>query len=179
MKKPWNKSNQFRQVVELKSTFTKPLGSMEKARRNVKWTTARGMNTSPIRHWVMKGYTSAQIDRNSKKPPERNAAKKEPRLAKRRKGEEAKGRPSHIGRAILSQWACLTYDLSQLIIRNMRLTHTRSSGSEHLVVSRWCKFEHMFSNPVSAIVDVEDLCSNIERRHNEITFNTTFREEFL
>ena len=78
--------------------------------------------------------------------------KKGPRLAKRRKGEEAKGRPSHIGRAILSQRACLTYDLSQLIIRNMRLTHTRSNGIEHLVV----KFEHMFSNTVSAIVNVED-----------------------
>ena len=67
VKKPYNKSNQFRQVVELKSTFTKPLGSMEKARRNVEWTTARGMNTFPFRHWVMKGNTSAQIDRNSKK----------------------------------------------------------------------------------------------------------------
>ena len=103
--------------------------------------------------------------------------KKGPRLAKRRKSEEAKGRPSHIGRAILSQRACLTYDLSQLIIRNMRLTHTRSSDGEHLVVSRWSKFKHMFSHSVSGIVNVEDLCSNIERGHNESTFNITFREE--
>ena len=122
MKKPDNKSNQFRQVVELKSTFTKPLGSMEKARRNVEWTTARGMNTFPTRHWVMKGHTSAQIDRNSKKKKtERNSAEKEgtsTRQAAEWRGGE--GRPSHIGRG--------TH------------THTRSSDSEHLVVSWWCKF---------------------------------------
>ena len=101
VKKPYNKSNQFRQVVELKSTFTKPLGSTEKARRNVEWTTARGMNTFPFRHWVMKGNTSAQIDRNSKKKtPERNAAEKEgasTRQAAERRGGEG---------AAITHWPC-------------------------------------------------------------------------
>ena len=62
---PETSQNQFRQVLELKSTFTKPLDRMEKARRNVEWTTARSMKTSLF--WVMKGHTSAQIDSNSKK----------------------------------------------------------------------------------------------------------------
>ena len=66
---------------------------MEKARRHVEWTTARGMNTFPVRHWVMKEHTSSQIDRNSNKPPARNAAEKEGastrQAAERRGGEEA------------------------------------------------------------------------------------------
>ena len=32
MKKPYNKSNQFRHFVELKSTFTKPLGQYGKSK---------------------------------------------------------------------------------------------------------------------------------------------------
>ena len=92
-----------------------------------------------------------------KKTPERNAAEKEGASTRQAAGRRRGG---HHTLAV-------------------RLTHTRNSDSEHLVVSWWCKFEHMFSYSVFAIVNVQDLCSNIERGHNESTFNITFREEFL
>ena len=63
---------------------------MEVARQRVIWTTALALSTFPFtRHWVVQGQASTQIDRNLKTPPQRNAAeKREPRLARLRKGEE-------------------------------------------------------------------------------------------
>ena len=48
---------------------------------------------------VIKGLPSANVDGPPEEDTKRDAAEgKKPRLAKRRKGEEAKGRPSHMGR---------------------------------------------------------------------------------
>ena len=91
----------------------------------------------------------------------------------RRKGEEAKERPSHIGRAILSRIACFTDNLSQ------HITHIKSSDVEQLVVSGWCKFEHWFPNTVSAIVNAEDSCSYIKGWNNEISMGIPVGEKIL
>ena len=57
------------------------------------------MNTFPIRHWVMKGHTSAQIDRNSNNTPERNAAE---RGASTRQAAERRG-----GEGVaITHWPC-------------------------------------------------------------------------
>ena len=62
------------------------------------------------------------------------------------KGEEAKGRLSHIGRAILSQLAGLRDDLLQYIIRNTKNPQIRSSKVKQLSVSKWSKLEHLISH---------------------------------
>ena len=80
-------------------------------------------------------------------PPKRETAR-------RRKGEEAKGRPSHIGRATLGQMAGLRDDLLQCIIKNGRNTQIRSSKIKQLSVPKWSKFEHWFSHAASAILDM-------------------------
>ena len=94
---------------------------MEIARQRVVWTTALGLSTFPkTGHWVVQVQASSQIVRKLYRPPHGWTAKEEPRLARRRKSGEAKGRPSHIGRSILSQMAGLRDDLLQHIVRNTR-----------------------------------------------------------
>ena len=80
------------------------------------------------------------------------------RFARRRNGEEAKGRPSHIGRTVLSQMAAVTDDLSQYIIRNAVKAQVRSS-----------KIKRMF---VSGVVGVK-------RRDNEKIISISFAENVM
>ena len=77
--------------------------------------------------------------------------KEAPRLARRRKGEEAKRRPSHIGRAGLRE------DPLQHFSRNTRNTQVRCNKGNQLSTSKGGKFEHRFSYPVSSIFNAEDL----------------------
>ena len=90
--------------------------------------------------------------------------KKRPRLARRRKGEEAKRRLSHMYRAILSRRACLT--------KLCRNTTSEILGSHKLgaVISHngSCKFEHRFSNLVSTIINAMNLCAYAKRRNNNV-----------
>ena len=102
-----------------------------------------------------------------------------PRPAKRPKGEEAKGQPSHIGRAVRSRIACFTDNLSQHIINKMRLTQTKSNDIELLFVSKWSMPANWFSNSVSAVVYVEDLCRKNKGWNDEIAFGVMLKEKFL
>ena len=76
-----------------------------------------------------------------------------PRLAKRRKSEEARRRPSRMSRAILSRIASFINNVLQHIISNTRLAQTRSN--EPPFVSNKGKPEDWFSNSVSVVVNVE------------------------
>ena len=105
-------------------------------------------------------------------PPKRNAAeeKKWPRPAKLQKGEEAMGQPSHIGHAILSGIACITDNLLQHIISNTR----------HTMTLNFCSCSTRASlKTVSAIENVEDLCTDINGWNDENTFGVSVREGFL
>ena len=95
--------------------------------------------------------------------------KKGPRPARRRESGEAKGRPSHIGRTVLSQLAGLRDDLLQHVVRNTRNMQVRSSESKHLSVSKWGKFKHWFSHAVPSILNDENLRTDVECRDNECT----------
>ena len=53
----------------------------------------------------------------------------------------------------------------------------RSSKIKQLSVSKWSKFEHWFSYAVSAILDAENLWTDVKRRDNECTCVISFREE--
>ena len=70
-----------------------------------------------------------------------NRGKRGPRPARRRKSGEAKGRPSHIGRADLRD------DLLQHSIRNARNTQIRSSKSKQLSVYKVTSLNTGFPTP--------------------------------
>ena len=100
------------------------------------------------------------------------ARKRGLRPARRREGGEAKGRPSHIGRAG-------SRDNPLQCIKNTRNTQTRCSESKHLYVSNWSKFEHWVSHAVSSsILGAENLWTGIDCRDNKGTI-TSIREENL
>ena len=91
-------------------------------------------------------YMAGRMVHHTGKPQE-----EEPRLARRRNGEEAKGQPPHMGRAILILLTGLQNDLSQNIIGNDRNTTIRSSKIKQLFVSKRSKFENWLSLTVPAI----------------------------
>ena len=82
--------------------------------------------------------------------------KEEPRLARRRNGEESKERPSHKGRTVLGQMAGVTNDLSQHAIKNDRNARVRCSKIKRMFVSGWCKLENWFLHSVPAIQNAAD-----------------------
>ena len=79
------------------------------------------------------------------------------RLAKRRNGEETKGRPLHIGRAILGGSTCFTNNLLQNVVRYMRHRQNRRNDAEQLFVSNWGKLENWHSNSIPGIKLVDYL----------------------
>ena len=127
-------------------TFAKPDGSVEKAK------TACRMADKTLFEWFLENKAlggaglGIDIEKLQTEWPtlQENREKKRPRLSRRRNGEEAKGRPSHSGRAILSRNSGLTINLSQ---KNATFAHVRSSKIKQLFVSGWCKFENWFSTP--------------------------------
>ena len=164
-----SKPNQFRWVVELVSMWIdtyKAIGQYGKSKTKCRMDDCTGLEHFPYNKALGRVGSDICTDRSQFKNAtreERRREKKRARLARRRKGEDAKGRPSHIGRAILSQRACLTDNLSQHNIRNTGFTQITSSEIKNRVVSTWCKFEHKFSNPVSTIINAEDLCAYVKR----------------
>ena len=118
----------------------------------------------------MHGYASSQRERcrthRNGKP-----RKKVPRPARRSKIGEAKGRPSHIGRAGLRD------DQLQHSTGNTRNTQVRCNKGKQLPTSKKGKFEHWFSNTVSSILHAKNLRTGIKCKDNEGTFIISFREE--
>ena len=102
---------------------------------------AASCKTSPR----VKDNTKCRTHRNGK--PRRRA----PRHAKRRKGEEAKRRPSHIDLVGLRE------NTLQHFRRNTRNRQLRCNKGKCLSTSKRSKFEHRFSNSISSIFDAEDM----------------------
>ena len=101
-------------------TSSQPDGAVKVASRSVAWTVAPNVVGFPtMRHMVIQDLTFAKADGYLQWPQWEGATKKKrPRLAKRRNGEEAKGRPSHSGRAILGRSTCFTDNLLQNVVKH-------------------------------------------------------------
>ena len=58
----------------------------------------------------------------------------------------------------------------------MILAQTSSNDMEPLFVFKWCKPKNWYSNSVSAIENVEDLCPEIKGWNDEMAFGVMFKE---
>ena len=131
-------------------TLPKPWSSKEKAR------VSRGRPHSYRGSSLEDGVVSRKVKQRTrdnticKAHRKGKPRKKGPPPARRRKSGEAKGRPSHIGRADLRG------DLLQHVVRNTRNMQIRISNCKPLSVSQRSKFENWFSHAVSTILDAEN-----------------------
>ena len=90
-----------------------------------------------------------------------------------RKAGRRKGRPSHNGRAGLRD------DLLQHFTKNTRNTHVRCNKSKQLSTTKGSKFEHKFSDPVSSILNAENLRTGVERRDKKSTCAINFKGDTI
>ena len=100
---------------------------------------------------------------------ESRTEEKGPRPAKRRTGEEAMGQPSHIGRAILNRIACITNNLLQHNIINVRFAQIRSNDIEFLLVSKGARLKTGVPTPFLRSYMLRTCARTSKNYNNETT----------
>ena len=88
-------------------TSSQPDGDVKVANRSVVWIVTLGLNCFLVLTFIIIQDSASATRRGYRKK------RKAPRPAKRRNGEEARRRPSHIGCAILGRSTCFTDNLVQ------------------------------------------------------------------
>ena len=146
--------------------------------RGAQWTAALGLSDFAMTKHMCGDFRLQKIKGNLQMPPNRNAGKIEKKASTPQTTEEAEGQPLHTCCSILSRIACFTEKLTKHSISIIRLAQTRSNDIEPLFASKWSKHENLVFNTATAVVHVENLCTDIEGWNDEIAFDFMFRENF-